>query len=97
MTPAQAADTLAALPASDVDVILALIDTDEARKIVHLLEHHDDKIANFATERFIAFPPDAEIRHVLDQYRALAKDADIVMYVYVVDKDNRLIGGGLSR
>ena len=92
MTPAQAADTLAALPASDVDVILALIDTDEARKIVHLLEHHDDKIANFATEHFIAFPPDAEIRHVLDQYRALAKDADIVMYVYVVDKDNRLIG-----
>ena len=92
MTPAQAADILAALPASDVDVILALIDTDEARKIVHLLEHHDDKIANFATEHFIAFPPDAEIRHVLDQYRALAKDADIVMYVYVVDKDNRLIG-----
>jgi Mg/Co/Ni transporter MgtE len=92
MTPAQAADILAVLPASDVDAILGLIGADEAGKILHLLEHHDDMIVNFATERYIACPPDAEIRHVLDQYRTLAKDADIVMYVYVIGQDKRLLG-----
>jgi len=69
MTPAQAGDILAVLPASDVDGILALIDPETARKIKHLLEHHDDKIVNFATERYIAFLPDTKISDVLSQYR----------------------------
>lgn len=92
MTPAQAADLMAALPASDVDEILALIAPDEARKITHLLEHHDDKIADFATERFISFPPDTEIRRVLGLFRSRARGADVVVYVYVVGENKRLLG-----
>jgi CBS domain-containing protein/sporulation protein YlmC with PRC-barrel domain len=92
MTPAQAADLLAALPGSDADAILALIDQDEARKVKNLLEHHDDKILDFATDRFIAFPPDAEIRRVFAQFRTVARDAEVVMYIYVIGQDNRLLG-----
>jgi magnesium transporter len=92
MSPAQAADILAVLPAGDVDGILELIDTEEARKINHLLEHHDDTIVHFATTHVITFPPEATIRQVLDDYRVVAKDADVVMYVYVLDADRRLIG-----
>jgi CBS domain-containing protein/sporulation protein YlmC with PRC-barrel domain len=92
MTPAQAADLMAVLPASEVDEILALIDPSEADKIRHLLEHHDDKVAGFATGHFIALPPDAEIRTVLGEFHTLAKDADVVMYVYVVGDQNRLLG-----
>ena len=92
MSPAQAADILAVLPAPDVDGILELIDAEESRKIHHLLEHHDDTIVNFATTHVITFPPETTIRQVLDDYRVVAKDADVVMYVYVLDAGRRLIG-----
>ena len=92
MSPAQAADILAVLPAPDVDDILELIDTEEARKIHHLLEHHDDTIVHFATTHVITFPPETTIRQVLDDYRNVAKGADVVMYVYVLDETRRLIG-----
>ena len=92
MTPAQAADLLAALPGADADAILALIDQDEAQKVRKVLEHHEDKIADFATEHFITFPPDADIRQLLAQFRSLARDADVVTYVYVVGDDKKLLG-----
>jgi magnesium transporter len=92
MTPAQAADLLSALPASDVDTILALIDQDDARKIGHLLEHHDDKIIDLATEHFISFAANTEIRLALGLFRSRAKEADVVMYVYVVGEDHKLLG-----
>lgn len=92
MTPGQAADLLAALPASDADDLLALIDPTETEKIRHLLDHHDDHVAGFATEHFISFPPETKIKNVLERYRSVAKDADIVMYVYVVGPDKTLVG-----
>jgi magnesium transporter len=92
MTPAQATDLMAVLPAADVDEILALIDPDEAEKVRRLLEHHDDKIADFATEHFISLPPETEIRRVVGQFGLLARDADVVMYVYVVGADKKLHG-----
>jgi magnesium transporter len=92
MTPAQAADILEVIPASEVDAILTLIDPDEAHKVRNLLEHHEEKISDFATEHFISVPADAEIRSVLNQYRSLARDADVVMYVYVVGEDAKLLG-----
>jgi CBS domain-containing protein len=92
MSPAQAADILAVLPAPDVDDILELIDTEESRKIQHLLEHHDDTIVHFATTHVITFPPEATIRRVVDDYRVVAKGADVVMYIYVLDDAGRLIG-----
>jgi magnesium transporter len=92
MTPAQAADFMAVLPAAEADSILELIEPDEARKIKNLLEHHEDTIANFATKHFISFPADTEIRQVFSQYRSLARNADVVVYVYVVGENNKLLG-----
>lgn len=92
MTPAQAADILAALPASDVEEILKMIEGDGVRKIRHLLEHHDDNISDFATDRFISFPSEIAIREILDQYRSVARNADVVMYVYAVGDHNKLLG-----
>jgi len=92
MTPAQAADFIAVLPASEADAILGLIEPDEASKVRNLLEHHEDKISDLATKHFISFAPDVEIRKVLSQYRSRAKKADVVVYIYVVGEDNKLLG-----
>ena len=92
MTPAQAADILAVLPAPEADALLNMIDVQDAGKICHLLEHHDDSIVNFATTHMISFPPEMTIRDVFREYREKAGSADVVMYIYVVDEGGKLVG-----
>jgi CBS domain-containing protein/sporulation protein YlmC with PRC-barrel domain len=92
MTPAQAADILAELPANDVDVILERVDAEDAVKIRHLVEHHEEAIIHFASSHAIQLPPTMTVEHVIGDYRTLARDADVVMYVYIVGEDKKLIG-----
>ena len=91
MTPAQAADILAALPGSETDAILEKLDAAEAMKIRSLIEKHEDHILFFATTHYITFSP-AQSARSDRRFRAAAKDADVVMYIYVTDPDNRLLG-----
>jgi CBS domain-containing protein len=92
MSPAQAADILAALPAADVDVILERLDPAEKGKIRVLLEKHDDHILGFASSHYIALPPEALVGDVMNKYRDVARDADVVMYIYVTSPSGTLIG-----
>jgi magnesium transporter len=97
MTPAQAADVLAALPATDVDAILELMEAEDVGKIRRILEHHEDKIADFATTHFIAFPGQTSINEVLAQYRFIARTVDVAGYIYVVDAPSKLLASSTSR
>jgi CBS domain-containing protein len=92
MTPAQAADILAVLPSLDVEEILADIDADDADKIRHIIAHHDEDIIHFSSSHAIELPPSATVGRVISDYRNLAKEADVVMYIYIVDRDRKLLG-----
>lgn len=92
MSPAQAADILAILPAADADGILDLIDREDAAKVRRIVEHHDENILLFTTQEFIRQPPQARVQDVLSGYRDLARDKDVLTYLYVVDPDDRLLG-----
>jgi len=92
MSPAQAADILAILPTADADGILGLIDPGDAAKVRRIVEHHDENILLFATQACIRQPPGARVQDVLAGYRELARDQDVLAYVYVVDADGRLLG-----
>jgi magnesium transporter len=92
MTPAQAADILAILPAADVDAILDKVDETEAVKVRSLLEKHDDRILDFSSRHYVTFPAETTVREALDRFRDAAKDADVVMYVYVTDPSGALLG-----
>ena len=92
MTPAQAADLLAVLPASDVDLILERLAPAEAVRIRFLLERHAEQISAYATSHYIAFHPTTPVREVLRAYRTLARQADVIMYVYVTDSAGCLLG-----
>jgi CBS domain-containing protein/uncharacterized protein YrrD len=92
MTPAQAADVLAVLPAADAEDILELMDKEDAEQIEDLLEKHNEHIGNLATSEFIKLQPTANVGYVMDNFRAIAKDKDEVMYIYVVDDRDKLIG-----
>ena len=92
MTPAQAADVLSVLPAQEADEIMKLMEHEEAEKIESLLEEQDDTIANLATKNFIRFLPDMPANLVIAAYRKVAEEADMLHYLYVVDRDNKLQG-----
>ncbi len=92
MTPAQAADVLAALPSSDSDAILDKVDPVEATKIHTLIDNHDLRIVDYATTRCITFPPATTVSELVLRFRKAARDAEVIMYIYVTDDGNHLLG-----
>ena len=92
MSPAQAADIVAVLPAADADDILERIDAGDAARIRRIVEHHDENILLFATRECIRLGPEVSVHEVLGSYRELARDKDVLTYIYVVAPDERLLG-----
>lgn len=92
MTPAQAADVLAVLPGPNIEAILESLDAEEASRIRLLLEKHEDQVLSFATSHYVTFPPRATVKEVMRGYRKAAKDADVVIYIYVTSADGTLLG-----
>ncbi len=92
MTPGQAADILSTLPFSEAREILEVISPENARKIRSILEKSEETILNYTTTKCIMLPPDAVVGEVRDQYPRLAKDKDVIMYLYIVDDSDTLRG-----
>ena len=92
MTPGQAADILDILPADDAKDILARLDPKIADKTGLLLQHHEETVNLFMTQGYISFPPTVSVKEILGQFREVARDKDVIMYVYVVDNENHLLG-----
>ncbi len=92
MTAGQAADVLAVLPSSEAGTILNLLDPDKAQKVRSILSKQEQKIVNFTTTSFIKLPPDKTVGETQREYRKIAKGKDAVMYIHVVDENDKLLG-----
>ncbi len=92
MTPAQAADLLAVLPTPDAEAIVKLLSAENARKVQPILEKQEEHILNYATADFLKFAPEQTAEQVLDEYRFKAVGKDVIMYLYIVDANDRLLG-----
>lgn len=95
MTPGQAADILAVLPADEADDILGLIsqqDNESAQKIELILDKQDEKILNFATSHYFKFSPYTTAREAIENFHNNAKDKDVIMYLYIADEEDKLLG-----
>jgi CBS domain-containing protein len=92
MTPGQAADILSVLPASDAEEILLALDKDNVKKIRAILEKQEETITDYATSGYIRFPPEMTAEQAINQYAAVAKGKDVIMYLYVVNEEEHLLG-----
>ncbi|MBF0422513.1 MAG: magnesium transporter [Magnetococcales bacterium] len=92
MSPPQAADVLAALPSIEAEELLRLIDQDDADKIQQIIDEHDENILLYATENFIKLPPTLLAKDVINDYRNIAHDKEVIMYVYVTAPQDILLG-----
>lgn len=92
MTPVQAADILAILPVADANDIMKLMDAKSSQKAQLILQDKEQKNIDFATPKFIKFPPETPVRQVIDYLRTAAADKDVITYIYVVGPDDVLLG-----
>lgn len=92
MTPGQAADILANLLSHEAKGILDIMAADKAKKVRSILEKSGETILNYTTTKCIMLPPDARVGEVHDEYPRLAKDKDVIMYLYIVDDSDILRG-----
>ncbi|MFH1018919.1 MAG: CBS domain-containing protein [Pseudomonadota bacterium] len=92
MTPGQAADLLSILPAPDRKTILELLGHEATVKIRAILEEQGASILNLATSKFIKVTPEETVAQATDAYRERAKGKDVVMYLYVVNPEEQLLG-----
>lgn len=92
MTTGQAADVLAVLPSSEARMILSFMEPEKAQKIQSILSKQEQKILNFATTSFIKLPPDKQVGETRREYRHFAKGKDAVMYLHIVDENDKLLG-----
>jgi CBS domain-containing protein/sporulation protein YlmC with PRC-barrel domain len=92
MTSGQAADILSILPYSEMKTFLKLLGEQHAKKIRAIMERQEENVVNFSTSRFITFPPTTTVKDVRDHFQDIAKGKRIVMYIYIVDGQNTLLG-----
>jgi len=92
MTPGQAADILSILPASDAEEIIQALDKENVKKIRAILDKQEETITDYATSEYIRFPPEMTAEQAIDQYASVAKGKDVIMYLYVLDGEDHLLG-----
>ena len=92
MTPGQAADILSTLPFSEAAEILEIMTVEKAKKVRSILEKSEENILNYTTTKFIMLHPEARVGEVRDDYARLARDKDVIMYLYIVDDSDILRG-----
>ena len=92
MSPAQVAEILSVLPASEADEIIEFVDDESKQRVQQIIDQNDENIMLYSTQKVIKRPVDTIVRDVIDNYREIAGDMDVIMYVYVVDSDNVLQG-----
>ncbi len=91
-SPAQAAVILSALPSAEADELLQLINKESADKIKIIIDQHDENILLFSTQKFMKMPESTKVDEVLTDFREIARNMDVIMYVYVTDKQGILKG-----
>ncbi|MDD4652219.1 MAG: CBS domain-containing protein [Methanothrix sp.] len=92
MTPGQAADVLSVLAFEDRKAIMKLMDEENIDKIKAILGKLQDTIINIITEKYIRVSPDEIVEIAQNNYPRIAKDKDEVMYLFVVDAADKLLG-----
>jgi CBS domain-containing protein len=92
MSPAQAADILAALPTIEADELLQMIDEHSAAKVQKIIDQHDENILLFSTQKFMKMPESTLVKDVMTDFREIARNMDVIMYVYVTEEQDILKG-----
>ncbi|MFB3883428.1 MAG: magnesium transporter MgtE N-terminal domain-containing protein [Armatimonadota bacterium] len=92
VNPDDAADLVGDLPRERADQLLNLMEPEEASDVKELLKYPDDTAGGLMTPEFVSVPSGMTAQEAIGYLRKAAEEAETVYYLYVVDRDGRLIG-----
>ncbi|MFH1524915.1 MAG: CBS domain-containing protein [Chloroflexota bacterium] len=92
MEPDEAADLLADLPNDRKEDLLALMEKDEADDVRKLLAYPENSAGGIMTTEYAAIHPGLTASEAIKILRGMADEVETMFYVYVVDKEDFLIG-----
>ncbi|HZK31107.1 MAG TPA: CBS domain-containing protein, partial [Methanoregula sp.] len=80
------------LPSSEARIILESLNKENAKKIQSIIGKQEEKVINYTTRKFLKFSPQTTVEYVQNDYPRHARDKDVIMYIYVVDDLDVLVG-----
>ncbi len=92
MAPDDRVDFVKKLPEDLVEDILPLIAQAERNDIKRLLQYEEGTAGAIMTTEYANIPPDITVEEALQYLRRIAPDRETIYYVYVTDKDRKLVG-----
>jgi magnesium transporter len=92
MAPDDATDVVDELSAADAERILIEMEPAEAREIRDLLAYPPESAGGIMTPAFVAIAPDLRADQAIAALRRVAQEAETVNYVYVLDREDHLLG-----
>jgi len=92
MPPDEAADVLGDLPEAKAQELINLMEKEEAEDVQELLEHEEDTAGGLMTTEYLAYPPDMTVEEAIKELRLEAPDVETIYYLYVLDKEEKIIG-----
>jgi len=92
MTPGQAADVLSVLPWWESKVLLKLLPPPSAKKIRSIIEMQEQDILHFSTSKFLKIGADKTVQDAREEYQKDAKNKKVIMYFYIVEENDKLVG-----
>jgi flagellar motility protein MotE (MotC chaperone)/sporulation protein YlmC with PRC-barrel domain len=92
MSPDDAADVLADLPEEKAEELLDLMEPEESKDLRELLEYPENTAGGIMTTEFAEVNQKLTAEEVMNSLREIAKDVETIYYIYVVSKDQDLVG-----
>lgn len=90
MDPDEAADLLGDLSGQEVRRTISLMEDPD--DVLPLLRYPDETAGGRMTTDFLVLEPDENASHAIEYLRNVGPESDVPYYLYVVDKEGRLVG-----
>jgi len=87
-----AADFLGEMAPHESRELLELMPKEEAEEIEELLRYEENTAGSIMTSDFVALPEDLTAEEAIKKIRELAPEAEMIYYVYIIDKREKLVG-----
>lgn len=92
MAPDEATDLLADLSVEKQQNLIRTMEKPSRDALVELLKHKEGTAGSLMTKDFISVGQEKTIGQAIEQFRQTTYPLDSVAYIYVTDKDQRLLG-----
>ncbi|GAH29045.1 unnamed protein product, partial [marine sediment metagenome] len=92
LAPDERVDLFEEMPEEMVARFLDIMEKEEARDARELLKYDPSTAGGRMTTDFARVQEGITVEETLDNLRKTAKDLEMVYYVYVLDKDSKLVG-----